>query len=107
MRNVSNIPGRRVMHPVPDLRMRERKILFDSLGEVVGNLGLTGTDTHLRIATVGTIVARTCSLLFIVSGMQPQNEDGRTRMNNTRTDDPSVLVDDVPKAGTRENVMTH
>ena len=100
MRNVSSVPGLYIGHPVPGFRTRDKKPLFESSDWVVWNKRLTGMDTHIRIATVGTIEARTCSLLLVISGVQPRNRGGRTRMNNTRADDPSVAL---PKAGTREN----
>ena len=100
MRNVSSVSGLRIGHSVPGFRTREKKLLFEGSDGVVRNKRLTGMDTHLRIATIGTIVARTCSLLLIVSRVQPRNRGGRTRTNNTRTDDLLVAL---PKAGTREN----
>ena len=66
-------------------------MLFEGSDRVGGNDELTGMDIHLRIATVGTIVASTCSLLFVVSNVRSRRGGGRTRMNSTRTNDPSVV----------------
>ena len=88
--DVSGIPGNHVMDYAPVLGMREKNTLFGGSERVGGNNGLTGMDIHLRVATVGTIAASTCSLCFVVSDVPSRRRSGRTRMNNTKTDGPSV-----------------
>ena len=55
------------MDCAPSSSMWEKKILFESSDEVGGNNELTGAGTHLLIATVGTPVASTYSVLYVVS----------------------------------------
>ena len=66
-------------------------MLFEDSDRAGGNDKRTGMDIHLRIAIVKTIVASTCSLLFVVSDVRSRRRSGRTRMNNTRTDNLSAL----------------
>ena len=65
-------------------------MLFEVSVGVGGNNELTGVDMHLRIATAEAMPASTCSSLLVVPDAPSQNRDGHTRMNNTKTDGPSV-----------------
>ena len=67
-------------------------MLFGGSVRVGENNRLTDADAYLRIATVHTIVASTCSLLLVVSDVRSRNRDDRTKMNNAKTDGPSVLA---------------
>ena len=49
------------------LGMWEKNMLFRDSVRVGGNNRLTRVDTHLQIATVGTIVASIYSLMLVVS----------------------------------------
>ena len=66
-------------------------MLFESLDGVGENNELIEVDTHILIATVGTLVASTYSLLYGLSEVPSKNRGDRTRMNNTKTDGLSVL----------------
>ena len=78
------------MDYAPSSSMREKKILFESSDRVAENNGLTGVGTHLRIPTIGTIVASTYSLLVVVSDVRSRNGGDHTRINNTKSNGPSV-----------------
>ena len=71
MRDVSNFPRGHIVDYAPSLSMWGKSTLFESLDGVRGNNELTGVYTYLRIATRGTIVASTYSLLVVVSDVQP------------------------------------
>ena len=87
---MSSVPGRHGVDYAPPLGMWEKSMLFGGSVQVRGNNGLVGVDTHPRIATIGAILASTYSLLLLVPGVPSQNRGGRTRTNNTRTDNPLV-----------------
>ena len=89
MKDMSSVPGRHIDYAHAS-RTQEKNILFVGSDGVVEHKGPAEMDTHLRIATVDTIAASTCSLSPVVSGMPSRNRGDRTRTNNTRTDDPSV-----------------
>ena len=80
--------------------MRDKKKLCEGSDKVAGNDGPTEMGAYLRMSIVGTIVASTYSLLPVVSDVPSRNRGEHTKMNNTRTDDPSVLP---PQAGIRGN----
>ena len=65
-------------------------MLFESSDGVGGNNELIGVDTYLQIPTLGSIVASIYSLLAVVSNVRSRDTGGRTRMNSTKTDGPSV-----------------
>ena len=78
------------MDYAPPLGMREKNMLFEGSDQVGGKNRVTGADTHLRIPTVGKILASTCSLLIVVPDVPSRNGGDRTRTNNAKTDGPSV-----------------
>ena len=65
-------------------------MLFGSSDGVGGYNGPTRTDTHLRTCALGTILANTYSLLLVVPDVPSRNRGDRTKMNSTKTDNPSV-----------------
>ena len=69
MRDMSSVPSRHIMDYPLALGMREKTMLFRDSDRIGGNNGPTGMGTHLRISTVGTIVASTYSLLSVVPGV--------------------------------------
>ena len=85
-----SFPGSHIMDYAPALRIRGKNMLFESSDGVGGNIELIVVDTHLRTATVGTLVASIYSLLLVVSDVPSRNRGDRTRMNNMKTDGPSV-----------------
>ena len=90
MGDMSSAPGRYTIHHVPALSMQKKNTLFGSSDRVGGGSGPAGVDTHLRTCALGTILANTCSLLLVVPDVPSQNRGDRTRMNSTKTDDPSI-----------------
>ena len=78
-------------------------MLFGSSDRVLGNGGPTGMGAYLLMSTAGTTVASTYSLSFVVSDVPSRNGDDHTKMNNTKTGNPSApssrrpeLEDDTP-----------